>query len=102
MDDFIKSLLAVCGGVSVVGGAVAVVVKWLSPAVSLSKRIEKIERNQARDLERLDEHEETQKLLCRGLLCLLEVAENDVKESPENLKRIQSTKLDIQNYLIQR
>lgn len=102
MNESLQTFLAVCGGVVTVSAAVAAIYKWISPALKLSDRIKTIEDRQKKDYQRLEDHEEINKLLCRAMLCLLDVAENDVGESPENLKRIQKTKSDIQEYLIQR
>ena len=102
MNESIQTFLAVCGGIVTISAAIAAIYKWIAPAIRVSKRIDLIEQRQKKDFDRLNEHEETNKLLCRAMLCLLDVAENDVGESPENLKRIQNTKADIQEYLIQR
>ena len=32
--ETIQAILAVCGGISVIGGAVAVIHKWISPAIN--------------------------------------------------------------------
>lgn len=102
MNESMQTFLAVCGGIVTVSAALAAIYKWIAPAIQISKRVNEIERKQAKDFERLNEHDEISKLLCRAMLCLLDVAENDLGESPEELKRIRKTKSDIQEYLIQR
>lgn len=93
--------LAGCVAISTIGGAVAVIGKWFSPAVNFVERIEKLEKHQKEDYERITKNEETNRLLCSGMICLLEVAEEQTCENPTSLARIQSAKKSIQDYLIQ-
>lgn len=41
--EIMQAILAVCGGISIIGGAGAVIVKVVKPAVSLNKRVEEVE-----------------------------------------------------------
>ena len=34
--ETVQTILAVCGGISVIGGAAAVIHKWIAPAVKLN------------------------------------------------------------------
>ena len=38
ISEFVQIFLSFCGGVSIVGGAVAVIFKWITPAFRLNKR----------------------------------------------------------------
>lgn len=93
--------LAGCVAISTIGGALAVIGKWLSPAVDFVERIETLERHQKEDYERITKNEETNRLLCKGMICLLEVAEEQTCENPTNMERIKEAKKNIQDYLIQ-
>ena len=93
--------LAGCVAISTIGGALAVIGKWLSPAVDFVERLEKLERHQKEDYERITKNEETNRLLCNGMICLLEVAEEQTREIPTNKARIADAKEKIYNYLTQ-
>ena len=43
ISEFIQFFLSICGGVSIVGGAAAVIFKWIAPAFRLNKRVEILE-----------------------------------------------------------
>ncbi len=73
--DFVTTLLAICGGVSVIGGAWAVVAKFLSPAVKLHVTVQNQQKQIAEIIEKLDndfrllkECKEVDRLICRSLL----------------------------------
>lgn len=37
--ETIQKILAICGGISVIGGAAAVIHKWIAPAMKLNDRV---------------------------------------------------------------
>lgn len=45
ISEFIQIFLSICGGVSIVGGAAAVIFKWITPAFRLNKRVETLEEH---------------------------------------------------------
>ena len=49
LSEFLQIFLSICGGVSIVGGAAAVIFKWITPAFRLSKRVETLEEHDKRD-----------------------------------------------------
>ena len=51
--DTIQTILAVCGGISVVGGAAAVIKKWIAPAVKLNDRVKVLEEHDKNDFDGL-------------------------------------------------
>ena len=53
IQEFIQFFLSVCGGVSIIGGAAAVIFKWITPAFRLNKRVETLEEHDKRDYESL-------------------------------------------------
>ena len=53
ISEFVQIFLSICGGVSIVGGAAAVIFKWITPAFRLNKRVETLEEHDKRDYESL-------------------------------------------------
>ena len=53
--DFINTFLAICGGISIVGGAIAVVWKAIKPTVNLGKRVEVLEEKSNKDFEAIND-----------------------------------------------
>ena len=53
ISEFVQIFLSICGGVSIVGGAAAVIFKWIAPAFRLNKRVERLEEHDKRDYESL-------------------------------------------------
>ena len=49
ISEFVQVFLSICGGVSIVGGAAAVIFKWITPAFRLNKRVETLEEHDRRD-----------------------------------------------------
>lgn len=90
--DFIQACLAVCGGVSIVGGASTVVYRWLNPAIKLSARVKKLEDYSEKDYERLKAIEDIQKLQNKSLAAMLnhQIDGNGV----ESMKQIRDELLD--------
>ena len=41
--EAIQTILSICGGISIIGGAAAVIFKWITPAFRLNKRVETLE-----------------------------------------------------------
>lgn len=95
-----QAFLAGCAAIATIGGAFAVISKFIAPAFSFLDRIEKLEKHQKENFERINKNEETSRILCEGMLCLLEVSEEQTKGNPTNLARIQAAKESIQQYLI--
>lgn len=68
-------ILAFCGAISVIGGAIIMIGKFLSPLMKLSgevedniREIESINQKLARDHTLLEESEKADRLICRSLL----------------------------------
>ena len=53
--EAMQLILAICGGVSIVGGAAAVIHKWINPAIRLNKRVEILEKHDRRYFESIQE-----------------------------------------------
>lgn len=75
MQETVTGVLALCGGISVVGGAWAVIAKWIAPAMKLGanvrehdKMLEGINEKLRMDYERLLDSERADRLICRALV----------------------------------
>ena len=59
--EFVQTLLSICGAISIVGGAGAIIIKAVAPAFKLSKRVTQLEMYNEKDYKRLQSLEEMQK-----------------------------------------
>ena len=80
LSDFVIVLLAICGAVVLVGNAIKTVGGWLQPVADRDERIERVEDFLTKDKERLDDMEETYKLLLEAISQLIEheISGNDI------------------------
>ncbi|RHR53573.1 CTP synthase [Clostridium sp. AF18-27] len=85
-------VLSICGAVSIVGGAGAVVIKVIKPAFRLTKRVEKLEELSDKDYKRLLALEEMQKQQSKSLAALLnhQITGNGI----ESMKKIRDELLE--------
>ncbi len=67
----IEQILAVCGGISILGGAAAVIYKMIYPAFHFHKRVETLEEYSEIDYKRLKDLEEMQKQQTKCLAAML-------------------------------
>lgn len=90
--DFMQTLLSICGAVSIVGGAGAIIVKVIKPAFKLSKRVEQLEQYNQIDYQRLKALEEMQKQQSKSLAAMLnhQITGNGI----ENMKKIRDELLE--------
>lgn len=90
--DFMQTLLSICGAVSIVGGAGAIIVKVIKPALKLSKRVEQLEQYNQADYQRLKALEEMQKQQSKSLAAMLnhQITGNGI----ENMKKIRDELLE--------
>ena len=51
--EYVQMVLSLCGAISIIGGAGAVIVKVINPAFKLSKRVEQLEIHTEKDYKRL-------------------------------------------------
>lgn len=84
--------LAVCGAISIVGGAGAVIVKVIKPAFKITKRMSKLEEHSEMDYKRLLALEDMQKQQSKSLAALLnhQITGNGI----ESMKRIRDELLE--------
>lgn len=69
--DTIQTILAICGGISVVGGAVTVVKKWIAPAVKLNNRVKVLEEHDKNDFQAIQDIKERDGLIMEALINML-------------------------------
>lgn len=83
--DFINTFLAICGGISIVGGAGAVIWKMCNPAVKLGNRVKVLEEKSQNDYEAIEDIKVAQSILCQGMIALIDSQLTGNNE--ENLKK---------------
>lgn len=90
--EYLQMVLSICGAVSIVGGAGAVVIKLIKPAFRLTKRVEKLEELSDKDYKRLLALEEMQKQQSKSLAALLnhQITGNGI----ESMKKIRDELLE--------
>ena len=92
--EFIQFFLTICGGISIVGGAAAVIVKWIAPAFRLNRRVEVLEDHDRRDFETLKRIADRDSLILEVLSTLL-----DSQISGNNVEELKKTKQKLTEYL---
>lgn len=96
ISEFVQVFLSICGGVSIVGGAAAVIFKWITPVFRLNKRVETLEEHDRRDYESLRRIAERDSLILEVLSTML-----DSQISGNNVEELKKTKQKLTNYLAQ-
>lgn len=88
--EIINKILAICGGISIIGGAVAVIWKWIKPAVNLKERVEVLEQHDKRDYEALKEIAERDALIIEALVTMLDsqINGNNVAELKKTREKL--------------
>ena len=92
--EFINAFLAICGGVSIVGGAVTVIWKAVNPAVNLGKRVEVLEEKSKKENADINDIKEAQSILCQGMIALI-----DSRLTGNNEENLKKTKDSMIRYL---
>lgn len=90
--EFVNTLLAICGGVSVVGGAVVMIWKAVNPAVKLGKRVEVLEEKTKKDYADINDIKEAQSILCQGMIALID--SHLTGNNEENLKKTKDNMIE--------
>lgn len=96
ISEFVQIFLSICGGVSIIGGAAAVIFKWITPALRLNKRVGTLEEHDRRDYESLRRIAERDSLILEVLSTML-----DSQISGNNVEELKKTKQKLTNYLAQ-
>ena len=95
--ETIQTILAICGGITVIGGAITVVKKWIAPAVKLNNRVEVLERHDKRDFEAMQEIKERDSLIMETLVTML-----NSQISGNNVEQLKKTRDKLISYLAQK
>jgi hypothetical protein len=95
--EVLQAILAICGGISIIGGAGAVLYKIIRPAVVVTKRIDVLEEKSKQDYESLKDLTEANKAICSALLALL-----DHQIYGNHVEELEKAKEKIRSYLIER
>lgn len=87
-----EQILAVCGAISIIGGAGAVIYKVVHPAFRFRNRVEILEEHSEKDYRRLANLEEMQKQQNKCLAAMLnhQITGNGI----ENMKKIRDELLE--------
>lgn len=72
LAKIINAILSVCGGISIIGGAAAVIWKWIRPAVKLKDRVDALEKHVKKDYDTIGEIKTMQAEMCRALIALID------------------------------
>lgn len=95
--DWLNWTLAIASGISILGSAGVVITKVISPARKLSRRVKELEDRALKNLEAIEDIQEMNRLLCKGLLSLLE---NTI--TGNNVEKAKKVRTEIQEYLIKK
>lgn len=87
-----EQILAICGGISIFGGAGAVIYKIIHPAFKFSNRVELLEAHSENDYRRLTKLEEMQRQQSKCLAAMLnhQITGNGIN----NMKKIRDELLE--------
>ena len=94
--ETVQLLLSICGGISIIGGAAAVIHKWISPAIKLNERVEVLEQHDRQDFETLKRISERDSMILEVLSTML-----DSQISGNNTEQLKKTREKLTQYLAQ-
>ena len=100
----VKGLLWICGSIAVVGGATAIISRWLTPFRELKKevadmgvRLTACEKNQKYDHKEIDKVETGIEKICK---CVFAITDHEL--TGNSVDRLREAKDEMQDYLIQK
>lgn len=94
--DTIQTILAICGGISVIGGAIAVIKKWIAPAIKLNSRVKILEEHDKNDFAALNEIKERDALIMETLITMM-----NSQITGNNIEQLKKTRDKLISYLAQ-
>lgn len=97
--EFGKTVLAIFGAISVLGGGFAVIHKWISPAIKMNKRVEILEEHDRRDYDVMKKYAERDSLILEVLLTMLD---SQIAGPGSNLEQLKKTREKLILYLAQK
>ena len=88
ITSFLKTLLEICGGISILGGGATVIWSILKPTVNLRKRVDTLEENVNKDYKSIGELKAMQASMCQALIAIIdhEITGNNI----DGLKKTKS------------
>lgn len=95
--NVMEIILSAAGGIGIVGSAIAILIRAFGPVVRLNEKIRTLEAHEAKTDEAIREIQETNRLMCEGVLSILE---NTI--TGNSMDRLKDVKAKIQEYLIQK
>lgn len=95
MEDFFQTVLAICGGVSIIGGAIKLIISAFSPYKKLVKEVNEHDEKLSSDDDRLKALEDGNKML---LKCQLVVIEH--LATGNHIDKLKETQEELQEFLI--
>lgn len=95
--EFFNTLLAICGAVSIIGGAGVVVLRWIRPALTMKERIDKLQDKQDELTSNMEELTNNTQCLLRCVVALLNSTING--DNIEGLKIVQN---ELNEFLIKK
>ena len=91
--EFGKTFLAICGAITIIGGAAGVIYGWLKPAIKLKSRVKTLEEavdpELGKKVAKLEENvqKDMQSLLCQGMIAMI-----DNRITGNNIEGLKKTK----------
>jgi len=95
MEDFFQTVLAICGGVSIIGGAIKLIISTFNPYKKLIKEVDEHDEKLSNNDDRLKELEDGTKML---LKCQLVVIEH--LTTGNHIDKLKETQEELQEFLI--
>ena len=92
--ETIQAILSICGGISIIGGAAAVIHKWIAPAFKLNERVKTLEDHDKKDFEALKEIRERDSLETLVTMINSQISGN-------NIEQLKKTRDKLISYLAQ-
>ena len=86
----IETILAWGGGIVLIGNVGAVIYKIIKPSIDIRKEVDRLERHDKQDLEKIQNLEELNKAQCKMLLAMIDhmIDGNHVDKMKETRERI--------------
>ena len=92
--EILQAILSVCGGISIIGGAIAVLAKWIRPAVNLNQRVEELEEHDRQAVETMQRIADRDSMILEVLSTML-----DSQITGNNVEQLKRTKEKLTSYL---
>lgn len=86
-------MLAIAGGIVLIGNAAALIYKWLRPAYQLTQRVKALEEHDRKDYEMIESLRDLSKAQCSALLSIINHMidgnnKEDMKKTREQIAEI--------------